>query len=899
MFRLSCLSLTALASLPLAAANSHTANLAKQYQIDEKQVVHCLLSEATTERQRTCFAQQRIEHIEVKGRYTGPELPEIAGRYHLSRDFIQRAPKTTGDINELVALMPGVQLSEQANAIEELSEIRAKELSISGGQPWQTGFLLNGVSYNSRLDPASYSGSLSSINDVQGSPQSFTLNSQLVESIDVYDSNIPVEYAEFSGGVVDVKSRSAFEQSKLSLSYRTSRSDWGSYHILSGNNEDSGLQSVDEPPVFQKDSYGLLGSHQFNRHHALQFNINYLQSKVSEVSLSQLVTTSRESTNLQLGYNQRDLWLDAIDVSLTWAPYQNNNLLPNVYGSRFVVDGGGMNASVRTEQQLASGIWRSKLGYNRSDNSRTGADHYYVWLLAKGREWGQLDPSNTVNSNTLVSKQGGYGDLDKVQQNLSMEQSLQLDPLQLGSYQHQLKLGLQLHQEQQNRQRLQNSYYYNSPRQYSSQQNQLDCNGYQSDCLELSFYRPLSALEEELGRPLDLSRLDDLLLYSNNIQTTPQFFESRIVYPRELIDEQMLKTGVYLNDSVDWQNLELQLGLRLDYDDFFRNTDLSPRLSGGYRLGGDANSMLTFGINRYYDAGLLIYKIREAQQPYYVEYRPVRQGILQGWLRSSADSDIRYRYQDVKTPYDDEATLGLKQHWDSIGTFSIKAVWRWKKDQLGSAGDPVRGEDGYLYKQQANNGSGYSRRLSLSWNQTVGRHSVWANTSFSETYSSSNAYDEAIEITPADELVFLGNQIVTMDSLTRLNTNFSRPLVLNGGLNSDWTANLSTGLTATYTGSYETAVNTGAYQASDQLQQLCPECASSEVLLPVFRQVEMKGKTLLNLSVKLDYPSTYGNWQLNFDISNLLNSRTNLIADGLSGIETGRQFWLGINYEFL
>jgi outer membrane receptor protein involved in Fe transport len=37
---------------------------------------------------------------------------------------------------------------------------------------------------------------------------------------------------------------------------------------------------------------------------------------------------------------------------------------------------------------------------------------------------------------------------------------------------------------------------------------------------------------------------------------------------------------------------------------------------------------------------------------------------------------------------------------------------------------------------------------------------------------------------------------------------------------------------------------------------------------------------------------------LNVNISNLFDSRTYAVTPNTSGIETGRQFWLGINYAF-
>jgi hypothetical protein len=390
-----------------------------------------------------------------------------------------------------------------------------------------------------------------------------------------------------------------------------------------------------------------------------------------------------------------------------------------------------------------------------------------------------------------------------------------------------------------------------------------------------------------------------MLLYSENVATTPQYFESRIVYPSELINEKVLKNALYVTDQLESGNWDWHLGLRYSTDNFFKNQNLAPRLSAGYRVLGDADSLLTFGLNRYYDAGLLSYKIKEAQLPYYVQYRPIRNGILQGWLRSSTDSDSRVRYDNVKTPYDDEATLGFKQSTDYFGTFSIKAVKRWKKAQLETASDPVRDSDGYFYKYQSNIGSGYSNRLSLAWSQQWQSHSFWLNTSFSKTFTSANAFDENTTSTSADELVLLDGKLTSLDQLNRVNTNFARPLLLNFGWSSDWTESFNTNLTATYKASYTAAVTTGGYGNSGDTSWLCPECGSGSVLVPVYRTEHLQGTTLVNLGLNYQlYQSATGNLALSADISNLFDSRTHQVYPGGNGVEIGRQFWLGISYDY-
>jgi len=224
-------------------------SLAKRHQASEAHIQVCKRKlsgkSASDQSISACLLEEKnLEHIEVFGRYIGLESPEVVGRFHMDRTFIENTPKNNGDINELIALLPGVQVSEDAYGIDSLQEIKAQEISISGGPAWQTGFFIDGMNYNSRQDPASGSRNSSNVNDVQGGVQTMNVNSQSVESITVYDNNIPAEYGNFSGGVVDVETRSAFDEvkeSQLSYGYRGTRSSWGSYHTIinDGENDDN------------------------------------------------------------------------------------------------------------------------------------------------------------------------------------------------------------------------------------------------------------------------------------------------------------------------------------------------------------------------------------------------------------------------------------------------------------------------------------------------------------------------------------------------------------------------------------------------------------------------------------------------------------------------------------
>ena len=134
--------------------------------------------------------------------------------------------------------------------------------------------------------------------------------------------------------------------------------------------------------------------------------------------------------------------------------------------------------------------------------------------------------------------------------------------------------------------------------------------------------------------------------------------------------------------------------------------------------------------------------------------------------------------------------------------------------------------------------------------------------------------------------------------MSQIRTNFGAPITAALGWNVDWVDSFSTGLNISYSGSYDTAVNTGGSESID-IEDACASCPIVSTLFDIYQEQTVRARTMLNLSLKYNYKLT-GNQRLELsaDISNLLNSRTYTIAEGASGIEPGRVFWLGLSYKY-
>lgn len=902
---------TASCGLLLSLACSH-ATAQQQQQDTQNNAVNneCIsktaLSRMSDAQRLACVEQKekekRIERILVEGRFIGLQVPEVEGRFTLDRDFIEYSPRSGGDFTELLGLLPGVVLGTEQFDASEQGEIQAQRVSIMGAEAWQTGFFLDGMNFNSRQDPSSFRSNSTLINDVEGTTQTFNINQQVIESITVYTNNVPAQYGSFSGGVVDVETRESYKESEFGFNYRTSRSDWNRYKTFLDEDITEGDEEAPDEPAFEKHILNMNFSKAINEHYHLLVAANYTTSEITELSLNQPVPTDRENANILVKLTQRGVLVDKLTFTANYSPYVSNDIIANAIDSDFEIEGGGISSSIKLEHGFDTFSLKSQLSFAESYNSRYANPHFYPWAKARGREWGIGDPTQDI----AVSNQGGYGDLEKTQRTFFLDNLFTFNEFSWFDVAHKVTAGVQYNNESLQRERFYDTYRYNSAITGVSN---LRCNGAVFDCVELTTSITLEELEAQLGEPIDFTNPAHVLAYSDTVIAAPQYFALRSVYPEEFIDVNVQNAAFHVTDSMDLGDLTLNMALRADYDDFLKNVNVAPRISGGYRLFGDGDKLVTFGVNRYYDTNLLSYAVREAQLPYHLERRGIDlSGQLQGWTRLSGGSDYRYRFENLDTPFNDEFVLGWKQATD-WGNYAIEYVKRWRKDQIAVTGDPVYDPlDGYFYRTQSNNGKGHSDRISLSWAWQFDTSSFWFNTTYQ--ISEEVSFDEeSVDVAPIDELIFLrsGNEEsgyvfeeTTLNNLTLAETEFSQPLAFNVGWTTGWSESFTTSVTGSYRQAFDDYVLTDEVRSSGQLLRICSICDGEEVLnIPVYQLVNLPSRFLVNASATW-VPDVVDEHALRFrvDIQNLLDARTYTVAPGISGIETGRSIWFEVGYQW-
>ncbi len=521
------------------------------------------LSETTSENIPT------LEQVTV----VGQAEDSLTGSNTLDRGQLDLLPAKNGSINEAISVLPGVQLPEESRTSIKGGEILPPNVSLSGGTVYQNNFQIDGFSNNSLLDPMADDPTGSS--NVPGHPQSMFLPTNLLDEIKVYRYNVPASYGSFTGGVVDATIRKPEPEFFGEINYRTTRDSWTEFHVDEELQDefDNSISQVYQPKFTKQDAGFFLNI-------PLSSNVSLLTSYQiyhSKIPLHHLNETKDQERRNETFLTKMAWDIDqntSLSGSLQYSPYQGDYFYKNSKNSDFSIEGGGWQADLTFEHHLPLGKLSAKGAAKGSRNNRDAPQNLYTWLSEidgspSSKPWG-----SEVGTG-LKSHEGSVGSLEKEQTGLEFKTEFSANPVSLGETTHQINLGFHFEyvRGEVKRDLAQSQYHWSS----KNANPDVVCNASDPACIN-----------------------------------GEQFFLSRTLWPAELTSARINLFDFFIEDTINWQKLEVRPGIRVSYDDFMKNTNISPRLATSLDIFGDGQTLLVGGWNRYYGKTLLSYKLREA-----------------------------------------------------------------------------------------------------------------------------------------------------------------------------------------------------------------------------------------------------------------------------------------------
>ncbi|WP_193075036.1 TonB-dependent receptor plug domain-containing protein [Pseudomonas sp. FME51] len=806
-------------------------------------------------------ASLKLGDVLVKGQRRNYE-----GSREVDREQIEKMPAGNGDITSLLRTNPAVQFDNSQLNSKTPGEISPANISINGQPHWQNLFTLDGMGMNNDLDPGNTANNAS---ELPGRSQGLAIDTDLLDSIIVHDSNVPASFGGFNGGVVDARTRDPKRELSGKLSLQMSRSEWTEYHL---DENDPNLDEFDaalgtgNQPEFDKiitratlegyltDNVGLLGS--FSRKQST------IPTRIFGLTHDTPEANQQQDRELLIdNYFLKAVWdinpALRLTGSLTHAPEEDRGYGSNARSSYRVTTAGGDAFNLALDWKSPLGLISQKLGWSDQQNARdSGADYMRIWRSSESKNW----------SGSILASEGGFGDIEQVQKGLSYQVDMHWNTLRTGPVSHQLQTGIAL------------------------------------DHQRVHFERTSPHYSNALNKtaPTDWCAPNDpWCSVGDTVNGWPgQYMTEYSMLEAGEVEFSTRQWAVYLQDDIQYKRLSLRPGVRVDSDNYMDQTTISPRFAAELDVRGNGNTLVTLGANRYYGRNLYTYRLRESLEQMEISYN--REDQNAPWIageRSPAGS----KFSQLDIPYNDELSLAFSHiRWST--RFTLKYVERKARDQVSRAwgsqiGQPSEDPDQLKsnYYTYYNGGQSDSEiwSLTISPMLPLQLRNSWTTFDLAIDWSDINS-SGLNDYTSSIGMLWVDDPLIMYDGSAmryseRPADNYNRP----------WTVRLAT---TTVIPEWDLSWTNFFRHRSG------------------YRRVAMTGQfvehqgDLLREWMEQDYGSTLTwdtriSWEkpvtrkqaafVNLDVTNLLNKRIASTADKNSiGYEVGRQFMVEVGYRF-
>ncbi|WP_321371331.1 hypothetical protein [uncultured Desulfuromusa sp.] len=776
-------------------------------------------------------------------------IAPTTGMTIIDKEMIENLPTRNGSVNEIIGIVPGVQYSEYSLNSSTGGEITPPIVSISGSRFYDNNFTIESISNNNSLDPA-----VSVINDatkLPGHSQIHFLSPQVIEKITVYNSNIPAKFGGFTGGQIDTEIISPTSDFWGKINYRTTDSSWTSFHIDPDDQEAfDNSNNVSMQPEFKKHEFGFTLNTPMGIDTRLVTSYQQLYSKIPLQHLGGTTSQTRKQETFlaKLDHdfsNRTNISLTALYTptsSFYFAPYSSGK--PDHKNSNYKIDSENYSFLAQVEKELHKSLFSLTFGYTNQKLARYAPDDRFAWSSATDSiDW----------SSTGLGYEGGLGELETGQDQLSIKSSIAFDSINWGQTSHIFEFGGEVSYANKYYKRPKTNYYYNSYRIDDS----ISCAPDDSACIE-----------------------------------NEQYLYKRTKYLQADTDAEMTNISAFIQNSMIWNRLEIIPGIRMSYDDFSGNLNYAPRFAASLDLFGNQWTTLFVGKNRYYSGTLLTHALYED----IIIIKQERADNSSDWIDvENRPISSRFENNEIKTPYSDELTLGVIQKFLG-GNLKFQYIEKSNKDEFARSRIRETGEpDIYIFN---NFGRSEHESFQLSWQRSWMSHFLEINVTWQETTTSHDSYSNTLNENDTTETIWYEGEELYYYEFPR--TDFNRPVVAN----LIYTIKLPGNITFTNTTKYR-----GAYWrhwlARDDDNHLIqkPSLINPEQSDPyVYEKVKSEKSVFFDWRFSWKTPGDLDqNMLISLDILNVFNRKMKYGYDsGDYGYhyELGRQFWAGVELNF-
>ncbi|WP_219703471.1 TonB-dependent receptor [Marinomonas lutimaris] len=563
----------------------------------------------------------------------------------LSASEIESMAGETGNLTDLLRGNGAVRYSRSSSTSASSASMRPDEVSIHGQSHYQNSFVIDGMSANNDLNPGNsedtYSNPInpSNLSMLSGSSsQSYYIDPDAVESVTVYDSNIPVEFGGFLGGVISAKLKRYDGEDYLSVKYAISRDEWDEMHAdesLEEDMADGDSLEGEYTPEYLKQTYTLTGAQGITDKLGMTFtasraNSNFDQSYVRNIGRTvygkQGISYDDTIDNLMARFDYKANQNLDIGVSILYANRYHDGVTNASYDSAFIKSHKASGISSEVIYKADSGTLTTTLSYDEARDTLSSDDSEYIYHY-------------TDFYNGRWPYTGGYGNINQQQNTTTLKFDWLHKAFDVGSFKHTFKVGAEL----------------NRKKQFYQVEDQIVSENYQ--CI-------ISGCGD--------TNSDGVIDYDD------EYLRILNIVDANKLEKSSHSEGVYLSDTIENGDWTYYLGLRADYESTLENLNFSPRVNVQWDVFSDNKTRLITGANRYYGRDFFQYEVNSQLRSWRTTYRYNTDGTLN---RFTSYSDNSFYDYDLDTPYSDELVFGVIQQVGNVDV-TVKYVNRETRDMV-------------------------------------------------------------------------------------------------------------------------------------------------------------------------------------------------------------------------
>lgn len=556
----------------------------------------------------------------------------------------------TQRIDESIKQNSNISFNLNDNISTNVSSISPKDFSINAAAFYQNSFLINGASFDNIINPlgdkninafslwqAPVLGSLAS-----------SINTSLLKSIDVYDSNVSAKYGNFEGGVIDAQLKDPSK--KFAASIFTSYTDGNLSKIIIDENKKNDYENSFGKNLnknFVKQNYNIYLESKINDNYGFLFNYSKSISKIKMPTKKTVLkenyfypNQSRKNENFLL---KAFLAFDnhILKPSIIYAPSVYTGFLEGVIDSNLKAKFGGIISNLELFSEYDNFSLSHSLSYSLLENARYFDKNIKIAFFTNDvANWGTR----------IYSSKGGYSDIKESTKELNYKLDFESAYI-LKNLEHNLIAGLQIKYKKASYNALKELREYYNPKIIA---NDYTCKSDDMFCL--------------MGDVTDRQGNKAKGQYVAGLTFTPIFKESISANDFDF----------YLEDEMKYKRLNLRLGARASYDALINKFNIAPRTVAEFDMLKDESNFLGAGYNRYYGKSFFAYKLYDAIY-----------SRTQFFSRNSPDEDFkatgfvkdRYNFKDLKRPYNDEFSIFYRAQINNIN-LAFKYIKRLAKNQV-------------------------------------------------------------------------------------------------------------------------------------------------------------------------------------------------------------------------